>query len=93
MTVFAPNTRTASKLHGKLYAAYELAFTIVQFSAGQLFLVGSWMFFYKAWETQAIWMFVIGSALFVIGPSPKLLRELRYVLIGDYKDLAKRAKP
>ncbi|MCI5076303.1 YrhK family protein [Oricola sp.] len=92
MRPFAPNTRNASKRHEKLYAAYELAFTIVQFCAGVLFLVGSWMFFYKTWETPAIWCFVVGSALFVIGPSLKLVRELHYAMIGDFADLAERAK-
>jgi hypothetical protein len=92
MKIFAPDTRNISKLHEKLYAAYELAFTLVQVTAGAMFLVGSWMFFYKAYENAAIWLFVIGSALFVIGPSLKLVRELHYALIGDYEDLAERAQ-
>jgi len=92
MRIFAPDARHNSKQHEKLYAAYELAFTIVQFSAGMLFLVGSWMFFYKALETPAIWCFVVGSAFFVIAPSLKLVRELHYALIGDFSDLARQAK-
>lgn len=92
MKIFAPDTRHNSKRHERLYAAYELAFTIIEFSAGLLFLVGSWMFFYAAWETPAIWCFVVGSAFFVIGPSLKLARELHYAMIGDLADLAKRAE-
>lgn len=93
MKIFAPNTRHISKQHEKLYAAYELVFTLVQFTAGMLFLVGSWMFFHKAWENTAIWCFVIGSVLFVVGPSVKLARELHYAMIGDYADLAERVRP
>jgi hypothetical protein len=93
MRIFAPDTRHNSRRHEKLYAAYELAFTLVQVTAGLMFLVGSWMFFYKSLEDAAIWLFVVGSALFVIGPSLKLLRELHYAMIGDYADLAKRAEP
>ena len=92
MRIFAPDTRHISKQHEKLYAAYELAFTLVQFTAGMLFLVGSWMFFYKAWETPAIWCFVVGSVLFVVGPSLKLVRELHYAVIGDFADLAERVE-
>ncbi|MAS07875.1 MAG: hypothetical protein CL534_24750 [Ahrensia sp.] len=92
MKIFAPETRHSTKQNQKLYAAYELASTLVQVTAGMLFLVGSWMFFYKAWENTAIWLFVIGSLLFVIGPSLKLARELHYALIGDLADLAERAR-
>ncbi|GAB4348266.1 MAG: hypothetical protein Kow0026_02570 [Oricola sp.] len=91
MRIFAPGTRNLSTRHEMLFAAYELASTLVQVTAGFMFLVGSWMFFYKALETPAIWLFVIGSALFVIGPSLKLVRELHYARIGDYADLARRA--
>ena len=92
MKPFHPNTRHSTKQNEALFAAYELASTLVQVTAGLLFLVGSWMFFYKAWENTAIWLFVIGSVLFVIGPSLKLVRELHYALIGDLSDLAERAR-
>ena len=92
MKIFAPETRHATKKHQRLYAAYELASTLVQVTAGLLFLVGSWLFFYKTWENTAIWFFVIGSLLFVIGPALKLVRELHYALIGDLAELAERAR-
>ena len=92
MKIFAPETRHSTKQHQRLFAAYELASTLVQVTAGLLFLVGSWLFFYKSWENPAIWLFVIGSLLFVIGPSLKLVRELHYALIGDLADLAERAR-
>ena len=91
MKIFAPDTRHRSGRHAALYAAYELAFTLVQFSAGILFLVGSWMFFYPSLQDPAIWCFVVGSAFFAIGPTLKLVRELHYAMIGDVADLAQRA--
>ena len=91
MKFFAPDARRISQHHQKIYAAYELAFTFIEFTAGILFLVGSVMFFYSAWQTQAIWCFVIGSACFVVGPSLKVIREIHYAKIGDFSDLAERA--
>lgn len=90
MKAFAPDSRRLSPRHEKLFALYELTFTIVEFTAGLLFLVGSWMFFYKSLQDPAIWCFVIGSACFVIGPSLKVVREFHFAMIGDYADLAKR---
>ena len=43
-------------------------------------------------ENTAIWLFVIGSLLFVVSPSLKLVRELHYAMIGDLADLAERAR-
>lgn len=91
MNFFQPGANDRSPKHRKLYAAYELAFTFIEFAAGILFLIGSIMFFYSAWQTQAIWCFVIGSACFVVGPGLKLAREIHYAAIGDVDDLAERA--
>ena len=91
MKFFQPDAKDRSERHRNLYAAYELAFTFVEFFAGMLFRVGSIMFFYSQWETAAIWCFTIGSACFVIGPSLKLAREIHYAAIGDFDDLAERA--
>lgn len=88
MTIFAPDARNRSRRTQALYAAYELAFTLVQFSAGMLFLIGSWLFFYQSLQDPAIWCFVVGSAFFVIGPTLKLVRELHYAVIGDLADLS-----
>lgn len=92
MRLFHPDARDASHKHRRLYAIYELTFTIIEFTAGMLFLVGSWLFFYRSLEDAAIWCFVIGSACFVIGPSLKLAREVHYAMTGDLDDLAKRAE-
>ena len=92
MRLFAPDARRMSQQHQKLYALYELAFTIVEFTAGVLFLVGSWMFFYQSLQDPAIWCFVVGSACFVVGPSLKVVREIHYAVIGDFADLAEQAR-
>jgi hypothetical protein len=78
--------------HRRIYAAYELAYTIVDFSAAILFLVGSVLFFYKALEDPAIWCFVVGSACFALKPTLRLARELHYVIKGRFDTLAERAE-
>ncbi|TCD14972.1 YrhK family protein [Oricola cellulosilytica] len=93
MTFFDPGNRRKTEQHKRIYAAYELAFTFIEFAAGLLFLVGSFMFFYKSLENAAIWCFVVGSACFVVGPGLKLAREVHYAAIGDVNDLAERAGP
>ena len=91
MKLFVPDGNKKSLHHQKLYAIYELVFTFVEFAAGLMFLIGSWMFFYASLETAATWLFVAGSACFVIAPALRLVRELHYVAIGDFADLARRA--
>ncbi len=46
--MFNVDDKRQSPKHEKIYAAYELAYTIVDFSAGMLFLVGSGLFFLQA---------------------------------------------
>ncbi|MDN2567204.1 YrhK family protein [Aquibium sp. A9E412] len=91
MSLFAPENRTLSPRHKTLYAAYEIAYTLADFAAAMLFLVGSVLFFYQSLETPAIWCFVFGSALFAVKPTLRLARELHYAAIGDTDDLARRA--
>lgn len=88
MAIFNPQNHTLTARHRRLYALYEIAFTIADFSAALLFLVGSWLFFYPSVENQAIWCFVIGSAFFALKPTLRLARELHYLAIGDYADIA-----
>ena len=92
MALFRPENRTKSLRNRRLYAAYELAYTLVDFSAAMLFLVGSVLFFYKSLETPAIWCFVIGSVCFALKPTLRIVRELHYVYEGDLKDVAERAE-
>jgi len=92
MALFDPSNGTKSERHRKIYALYELAFTFVDFSAAILFFVGSILFFYKPLENAAIWCFVIGSACFAAKPTIRVAREIHYIAIGDYSDLAKAAQ-
>ena len=90
MQFFNPENRTKSHQNRKIYALYEIAYTAVDFSAAMLFLVGSVLFFYKSLENPAIWLFVIGSACFAMKPTIRIVREIHFLIIGDYSDLAER---
>jgi hypothetical protein len=46
--VFNPDNHTRSVEDEKIFAYYELAYTIVDFSAAALFVVGSILFFKEA---------------------------------------------
>ncbi|WP_026380473.1 YrhK family protein [Afifella pfennigii] len=92
MAFFDPDNRTRTMRHRKVYAAYEIAHTAVDFSAAILFLVGSILFFYKPLENLAIWCFVVGSACFAMKPTIRIVREFHYLAIGDFTDLEKAAR-
>lgn len=89
---FDPQNRNRSARHLKLYAYCELAYTMTDFCAAALFVVGSLLFFSEATTYVATWLFVIGSVLFGVRPSIKLVRELIYMRMGDYGDVAKSLK-
>ena len=90
LTFFNPDNRTRSDRHRRIYAIYEVIYTLVDFLAALLFLVGSVMFFYASLENPAIWCFVIGSLFFMMKPSIRVIREFHLLAIGDYADLAER---
>jgi len=60
----------------RLQDLYAVAHLFVDFLAGITFTVGSVLFFWPAWETLAIWLFVIGSILFTVKPSVRLAHTL-----------------
>lgn len=45
MRLFNPDNRTRSAEHKRVYALYELAYTLNDFGAALLFVIGSIMFF------------------------------------------------
>ena len=92
MALFDPGAHSRSPRHARIYAAYELAHTAVDFAAALLFLVGSILFFWPAWETPAVWCFVIGSLCFALKPTIRLLRELSYLRAGRIEELAERGE-
>ncbi|TPW27579.1 YrhK family protein [Pararhizobium mangrovi] len=92
MRLFDPANSEQSGEHKRLFAIYEVWYTVVDFLAAFLFLVGSVLFFWKSTETIAIWMFVVGSFFFALKPTIRLARELHYMALGDYSFLAQRDK-
>lgn len=81
---------TRSERHKRVYAYYELAYTFIDVAAAVLFIVGSIMFFYAAWEFTGTWCFLIGSIFFACKPTLRVVREIHLLKIGDYEDLADR---
>ncbi|GGF69963.1 YrhK-like protein [Mameliella alba] len=90
MALFTHENRQRSADSRRVYAAFEIAHTTVDFIAAFCFLIGSILFFWPEWETQAIWLFVIGSVFFALKPTLRLVRELRLAAMGDAEDLAER---
>lgn len=90
MKLFQHDHRDRGERCRKVYAAYELAHTAADFGAALCFTVGSVLFFWPAYERAAIWLFTLGSVLFMAKPTIKMVREIRMLSIGDYEDLAER---
>lgn len=90
MKLFRHESRQASERSKRLYARYELMHTLADFGAALSFVVGSVLFFFDGWRHVGTWLFLIGSVLFAVKPSLRLLRELRLYHMNDFDDLAKR---
>ncbi len=89
MALFSPENRDKSPRHRRIWAAYEIAYTAVDFGAAISFVVGSVFFFWESLQTAGTWLFLIGSILFAAKPTIRLLREIKLAAIGDYEDLEK----
>ncbi|UOA25975.1 YrhK family protein [Pseudosulfitobacter sp. DSM 107133] len=88
--LFRPDQHTYSEDDLRRYAAFEIIYTLIDFAAAGLFLIGSVMFLSEAWQTPGTWLFIVGSVLFATKPTLRLIRELRLAAAGDAKDLGKR---
>ncbi|MEC9401498.1 MAG: YrhK family protein [Pseudomonadota bacterium] len=75
--LFDHSLRTASQVHVETVRKYELYRTVVEFLAALTFLVGSVFFFYDSLMYAGTWLFVIGSVLFAVRPTVRLMLELR----------------
>ena len=73
--MFDPRTKHASPQHCRLYAAYEIAFTLVDFFAAFLFVIGSILFFNDSTVNAGTWLFLVGSIFFGLKPTIRLVRE------------------
>ena len=92
MTLFAPENRELTPRHARIWAAWEIVYTIVDFAAAFLFIVGSVFFFYASLTYWGTWMFLVGSVCFALKPTIRLVRELQYLAMGDVTDLAAELK-
>ena len=90
MQLFRHRNREKTAETRRVYAMFELVYTLVDFGAAFCFLVGSVLFFWKAYETPAVWFFTVGSLLFFAKPSIRLAREVKLLSMGDYETLAER---
>jgi len=90
MQIFQPDNATLTPEHRRVYAAYEVCYTAVDFAAAFLFVAGSVLFFWQSTTFTATWMFLVGSICFALKPTLRLAREMHYLRLGDYSDLADR---
>ncbi|GGB54647.1 hypothetical protein GCM10011316_28380 [Roseibium aquae] len=74
--LFDGAVRHASPRHTDVVRKYELYRTIVEFLAAMFFVVGSIFFFYESLLFAGTWLFLIGSVLFAVRPTIRLLLEL-----------------
>lgn len=75
--LFDHELRSASEDHAEIVRKYELYRTIVEFLAAATFILGSVFFFYESLLFAGTWLFLIGSILFAVRPTIRLLLELR----------------
>jgi uncharacterized membrane protein YhfC len=90
MALFDHRNRERNEETRRVYAQYEIAHTIADFIAATSFLIGSILFLWARYETQAIWFFIVGSIFFCIKPTLRLARELKLWRMGDLDDLSRR---
>jgi len=88
--IFEKNRRNASADHRRMHALYEIAITIADFLAAISFVIGSILFFPESTQTVGTWFFLLGSIMFFVSPSIKVMREVKLASMGDVGDLAKR---
>jgi hypothetical protein len=88
MPMFSPDNHTKSPEHQRIYALFEIWYTVVDFAAAFQFIIGSVLFFWQSTEDVGIWLFIFGSVCFALKPTIRLMRELKYISMGDYEDLA-----
>ncbi|PJE37339.1 hypothetical protein CVM52_07655 [Pseudooceanicola lipolyticus] len=88
--LFHKDHRNQSTESKRLYALFEIAYTLVDFAAAICFVIGSVMFLSERWTTPGTWLFIIGSLCFAAKPTLRLIREVKLAAMGDTDDLADR---
>ncbi|WP_163848575.1 YrhK family protein [Pseudooceanicola aestuarii] len=92
MKFFRHENRENSHRSRRIYALFEIAYTMVDFAAAATFIVGSVLFFFQDLQTAGTWFFLVGSILFAVKPTLRMARELKLASMGDTEDLAERLK-
>ena len=92
MRLFEPGAKHRSEGTRRLFAAYEILYTCVDFGAALAFVIGSVMFCSEAWLTGGTWLFLIGSILFAVKPTIRLVREVHLYREGRAEDVAARLR-
>lgn len=87
--VFRPDLNVQSEEAKVFYARVEVAYTVANFVAAILFLVGSALAFWPSTGTISTWMFIYGSIVFAIKPTLSAWREIKLYRMGDVTRLAK----
>ncbi len=83
MKLFDPTNRHRSNRHAEVRAIYELAHTLVDFTAAGMFVIGSVLFFYPSETYAGTWLFLIGSIFFGLKTTIRLAREIRLLSLGE----------
>ncbi len=88
--VFNPGNRLDTAEGKKIYALYEIGFTLVDVMAALSFLTGSILFFWDDTQTAAVWLFLTGSLFFTAKPVIRLGREVHLYRAGYTDELARQ---
>ncbi len=87
MPLFDPENNEKNERNKKIYTVCEIAYTLDDFGAAAMFVIGSILFFNDDSAVTATWCFLIGSIFFGLKPSIRLIRELCYLRAGEYERL------
>ncbi|MEM6762299.1 MAG: YrhK family protein [Pseudomonadota bacterium] len=87
---FEPPGAGISARARRIHAVYELAYTLAEFSAAACFVIGSLLFFWPSDVFAGTWFFFVGSVLFAIKPTLRLLKELALVREGRTGEIGGR---
>lgn len=86
--LFDPDSYTLSDAHKKVYGFYERLYTVIEFLAALMFVVGSIFYFYPELDFYGTCLFLVGSLFFMARPFVTMAREFNIVnlpLPGDEK--------
>ena len=76
-----------SHWHVRITRRYQFYYTLNDFVAGVLFVIGSALFFRESTQYTATWMFLVGSVLFTVRPFINMLRNIHLQSLPDDSDV------